>query len=268
MKPVRVAIAGVGGRMGRMLVEAALEDPGIELAAAFVRPGSEWIGRDAGDPIGRSTGVLIGENPETAIAAADCVIDFTRPGVTVGLVRVAQRLGKSIVIGTTGFDAEQRALIEQAAKEIPIVLAPNMAVGVNVVFRLLEGAAALLGEGYDVEVIEAHHRNKVDAPSGTALEMGRILARVLGLDLEREAVYGRQGTVGVRPSRQIGFSAIRGGDIVGDHTVLFAGTGERIEITHRSQSRMPYAVGAMRAARFLQGRVPGLYDMRDVLGLR
>lgn len=268
MKPVRVAIAGAGGRMGRMLVEAAQEDPGIELVAALERPGSEWIGRDAGEQLGRSTGVVIDDDYERAIGAADCLIDFTRPAVSVGLVRTAQRLGKSMVIGTTGFDAEQRAIIEQAATEIPIVLAPNMAIGVNVVFRLLEGAAALLGEGYDVEVIEAHHRNKVDAPSGTALEMGRTVARVLGFDLDREAVYGRQGTVGVRPSRQIGFSSIRGGDIVGDHTVLFAGTGERIEITHRAQSRMPYAVGAMRAARFLQGRAPGLYDMRDVLGLR
>lgn len=268
MKPVRVAIAGAGGRMGRMLVEAALADAGIELAAAFERPGSEWIGRDAGETLGRTTGVLIGEDPEAAIATADCLVDFTRPAVYVALVRTVQRLGKSMVIGTTGFDAEQRAIIEQAAGAVPIVLAPNMAVGVNVVFRLLEGAAALLGEGYDVEVIEAHHRNKVDAPSGTALEMGRIVARVLGLDLDREAVYGRQGTTGVRPPRQIGFSAIRGGDIVGDHTVLFAGMGERIEITHRSQSRMPYAVGAMRAARFLQGRAAGLYDMRDVLGLR
>lgn len=268
MNRVKVAVAGASGRMGRMLIEAALKDDGIELAAAVDRPDSPFVGRDAGEFYGAETGVLIGGDVEAAFAQVDCLIDFTRPEATLGHLEVALRMGKGIVIGTTGFDAEGKARIAAAAERIPVVFAPNMAVGVNAVFRLLEVAAAILDQGYDVEVIEAHHRHKVDAPSGTALRMGEVVAKVLGRDLDTCAIYGRQGHTGERAAETIGFSTIRGGDIVGEHTVLFAGEGERIEITHRSGGRMPYAQGSMRAARFLAGRSQGLFDMQDVLGLR
>lgn len=268
MNKVRVAVAGASGRMGRMLVEAALNDDAIELASAFEQPGSAFVGRDVGETSGAATGVIIGDDARTAISAADCVIDFTRPEGTLRHLALARELGKAVVIGTTGLGTDDKAAVEQASRDVPVVFAPNMAVGVNAVFRLLEVAAKILDEGYDIEVIEAHHRFKVDAPSGTALRMGEIVARELGRDLEHCAIYGREGVTGERKSETIGFSTIRGGDIVGDHTVLFAGLGERIEITHKSGSRMPYAVGAMRAARFLSGRRNGLFDMQDVLGLR
>lgn len=268
MTRCRVAVAGAGGRMGRMLIEAALEDEEVELAAAFERGGSPFVGRDAGEMAGLQTGVLIGDDARAAIAAADCVIDFTRPEGSIAHLEIARELGKAVVIGTTGFSAEDKARIAEIAQSVPVVFAPNMAVGVNAVFRLLEVAARILDEGYDVEVIEAHHRYKVDAPSGTALKMGEIVARELGRDLENCAIYGREGVTGERDPRTIGFSTIRGGDIIGDHTVLFAGLGERIEITHKSGGRTPYARGAMRAARFLVDRKTGLFDMQDVLGLR
>ncbi len=268
MRQVRVAIAGASGRMGRMLIEAAINDDGIVLASAFDRPDDRFIGRDAGELIGAATGVVIGDDARAAIEAADCVIDFTRPEGSLTHLALARELGKSVVIGTTGFSAEQKAEIAAVAAAVPVVFAPNMAVGVNAVFRLLEVAARILNEGYDVEVIEAHHRFKVDAPSGTALRMGEVVARELGRDLDACAIYGREGVTGERKAETIGFSTIRGGDVVGDHTVLFAGLGERIEITHKSGSRMPYALGAMRAARFLSGRDSGLFDMQDVLGLR
>ena len=268
MTKVRVAVAGAAGRMGRMLIEAARADDGITLAAAFERPGSPAFGRDAGDSAGVASGVTIGDDARAAIAAADCVIDFTRPEATRAHLALARELGKSVVIGTTGLSADDKAYVAEVARDVPVVFAPNMAVGVNAVFRLLEVAAQILNQGFDIEVIEAHHRHKVDAPSGTALRMGEIVAQVLGRDLERCAIYGREGVTGERQAETIGFSTIRGGDIVGDHTVLFAGLGERIEITHKSASRMPYAVGAMRAARFLASRHDGLFDMQDVLGLR
>lgn len=268
MTPVRVAIAGASGRMGRMLIEAALKDEGIVLAAAFDRPGSVFIGRDAGEMAGVASGVSIVDDAATALAAADCLIDFTRPEGTLHHLALARELGKAAVIGTTGFDAAGKAAVAAAAADIPVVFAPNMAVGVNAVFRLLEVAARILDQGYDVEVIEAHHRFKVDAPSGTALRMGEVVAEALGRDLEACAIYGREGVTGERAAETIGFSTIRGGDVVGDHTVLFAGIGERIEITHKSGSRMPYALGSLRAARFLAGRRSGLFDMQDVLGLR
>jgi 4-hydroxy-tetrahydrodipicolinate reductase len=268
MKPLRVAIAGASGRMGRMLIEAALKDGGVALAAAFDRPGTPFVARDAGELVGTCCGVPIGDDARAAIAAADCVIDFTRPEGTLAHLDVARELGKAMVIGTTGFSAAEKDSIIAAAQSIPVVFAPNMAVGVNAVFKLLEVAARILDEGYDVEVIEAHHRFKVDAPSGTALRMGEVVARELGRDLERCAIYGREGVTGERKAETIGFSTIRGGDVVGDHTVLFAGIGERIEITHKSGSRMPYAAGALRAARFLAGKSSGLFDMQDVLGLR
>ena len=267
MTSVRIAIAGASGRMGRMLIEATLKDEDVVLASAFDRPGTPFIGRDAGEFVGAACGVAITDDPRTAIAQADCIIDFTRPDGTLSHLQIARELRKSIVIGTTGFSTAEKDLIHAAAQDIPVVFAPNMAVGVNAVFKLLEVAARILNEGYDVEVIEAHHRFKVDAPSGTALRMGEVVARELGRDLDQCAIYGREGVTGERKAETIGFSTIRGGDVVGDHTVLFAGIGERIEITHKSGSRMPYAHGAVRAARFLSGRTNGLFDMQAVLGL-
>ncbi len=265
---VKLAIAGASGRMGRMLIEAAQRDESVELVAALEREDSPLIGRDVGELIGSAIGIAISSDIDAAFAIADCMIDFTRPEATLTHVAAAVMAGKSIVVGTTGFDAAGKATIASAAEKISLVFAPNMAVGVNAVFKLLDVAARILAEGYDIEVIEAHHHHKVDAPSGTALRMGEVVARAAGIDLETNAVYGREGVTGERPLRQIGFSTIRGGDIVGDHTVLFAGIGERIEITHKSGSRMPYALGALRAARFLAGRGAGAYDMQDVLGLK
>lgn len=268
MNPLRIAIAGASGRMGRMLIEAVLNDGGVVLAAVFDRAGAPFVGRDAGELVGSACGVVVTDDVRAAIAAADCVIDFTRPEGTLAHLGIARELGKAMVIGTTGFSATEKEAIAAVAKDVPVVFAPNMAVGVNAVFKLLEVAARILDEGYDVEVIEAHHRFKVDAPSGTALRMGEVVARELGRNLDECAIYGREGVTGERKPETIGFSTIRGGDVVGDHTVLFAGIGERIEITHKSGSRMPYALGSVRAARFLAGRKSGLFDMQDVLGLR
>lgn len=264
----RIAIAGAAGRMGRMLVEATLADANAELVAAFDRSDSPFIGRDAGEFSGTPCGVSISDDVRAAIASADCVIDFTRPEGTLAHLEVARESGCAMVIGTTGMSADGKVAIARAAESIPVVFAPNMAVGVNAVFRLLEVAAQILNDGYDIEVIEAHHRHKVDAPSGTALRMGEIVARELGRDLNECAIFGREGVTGERRAETIGFSTIRGGDVIGDHTVLFAGIGERIEITHKSGGRMPYALGSLRAAHFLAGRTGGLFDMQDVLGLR
>lgn len=268
MSQIKVAVAGAAGRMGRMLIDAALADEEVQLVSAFERAGSPLAGRDAAEFSGVESGVMIVDDARQAIAVADCIIDFTRPEATCANLLLARELGKSIVIGTTGLSAEDKRLVAEVAESVPVVFAPNMAVGVNAVFRLLEVAARILNEGYDIEVIEAHHRFKVDAPSGTALRMGEIVARELGRNLDECAIYGREGVTGERDAETIGFSTIRGGDIVGDHTVLFAGLGERIEITHKSASRMPYAVGAMRAARFLRDHSSGLFDMQDVLGLK
>jgi 4-hydroxy-tetrahydrodipicolinate reductase len=254
--------------MGRMLIEAALKDESVQVVAALDREDSPLLGRDAGELVGATLGVTISTNVDAAFQLADCMIDFTRPEATLQHIDAAIRAGKSIVIGTTGFDAAGKAAIAAAAGKISLVFAPNMAVGVNAVFKLLDVAARILAEGYDIEVIETHHRHKVDAPSGTALRMGEVVARAAGIDLDVNAIFGREGVTGERPAKQIGFSTIRGGDVVGDHTVLFAGLGERIEITHKSSSRMPYALGALRAARFLAGRKAGAYDMQDVLGLK
>ena len=265
---LRMAIAGASGRMGRTLIEAVSQSADCVLAAALDLPGSALLGKDAGELIGAPCGIRIGDDIDAALAQADCLIDFTRPEGTLQHLQACRRHGVHMVIGTTGFSAEGKQAIQAAAGEIPVVFAPNMAVGVNLVFRLLDMAARALNEGYDVEVIEAHHRHKVDAPSGTALRMGEVVAAALGRDLAECAVYGREGHTGERPATQIGFSTVRGGDIVGDHTVLFAGTGERIEISHKAASRMPYAMGALRAARFMRGKTSGLFDMQDVLGLR
>lgn len=265
---VKVAIAGCRGRMGKMLVESALNSEHAQLSAALEHSGSDVLGQDAGAFLSVQTGIEITSDIEIAFQASDCLIDFTRPEGTLAHLAVAQRLRKAMVIGTTGLTAAHKDQIAVAAKEIPIVLAPNMAVGVNAVFKLLDIAAKILSSGYDIEIVEAHHRHKVDAPSGTALRMGEIVAQALGRDLRDCAVYGREGVTGERDEQTIGFATVRGGDIVGDHTVMFAGLGERVEVTHKASSRMPYAIGALRAAHFLADKKNGLFDMQDVLGLK
>ncbi|SOE80520.1 dihydrodipicolinate reductase [Caballeronia arationis] len=265
---MKIAIAGASGRMGRMLIETVLNDADARLAGALDRPGAPQLGQDAGAFLGKTTGVVLTDDIERVFADADFLIDFTRPEGTMPHLEAALRHNVKMIVGTTGFDDAQKAQLRAAGEEIGIVFAPNMSVGVNVTMKLLEFAAKQFAEGYDIEIIEAHHRHKVDAPSGTALAMGEVIAGALGRDLKDCAVYGREGVTGERDPSTIGFSAIRGGDIVGDHTVLFAGIGERIEITHKSASRLSYAQGALRAARFLAGRDAGFFDMQDVLGLR
>jgi 4-hydroxy-tetrahydrodipicolinate reductase len=264
---MRVAIAGASGRMGRMLIEAVIGAKDLALAGALDVPGSAALGDDAAAFAGHASGVAITADVRTGLAGADVLIDFTRPEGTLAHLAVCRELGVKAVIGTTGFTDAQKALVADHARHIAIVMAPNMSVGVNVVMQLLDTAARLLNTGYDIEVIEAHHRHKVDAPSGTALAMGEVVAAALGRDLKDCAVYGREGVTGERDPSTIGFATIRGGDIVGDHTVLFAGTGERIEITHKSSSRATYAQGSLRAARFLANQSRGLFTMNHVLGL-
>ena len=265
---MKIAIAGASGRMGRMLIETVLNDSGVTLSGALDRAGSAQLGQDAGAFLGKQTGVLLTDDIEQVFAQSDYLIDFTRPEGTLVHLAAAQRHNVKMVIGTTGFEADQKAQLRAAAEKIGIVFAANMSVGVNVTLKLLEFAARHFATGYDIEIIEAHHRHKVDAPSGTALAMGEVIAGALGRNLDDCAVYGREGITGERDPSTIGFAAIRGGDIVGDHTVLFAGIGERVEITHKSASRLSYAQGALRAVRFLEGHATGLYDMQDVLGLR
>jgi 4-hydroxy-tetrahydrodipicolinate reductase len=263
-----IAIAGSSGRMGRALLEAVFQSPDMRLHAALERNDSPFLGKDAGELIGAPCGVQISDRLEQALSGANALIDFTRPEGTMAHLDVCRRLKVGMVIGTTGLSAEQKARIADGAREIPIMLAPNMSVGVTLMLNLLQQAARVLQEGYDIEIIEAHHRHKVDAPSGTALRMGEVIAEALGRDLSKVAVYGREGVTGERQPSTIGFATVRGGDIVGDHTALFAGTGERLEITHKASSRATFAVGALRAARFLAGKASGLFDMRDVLGLK
>jgi 4-hydroxy-tetrahydrodipicolinate reductase len=268
MTAVKVAVAGSSGRMGRMLIEAVRGDADLSLAAALEQSGHPQVGKDAGELIGSRCGVLITDDIEAALKNSHVLVDFTRPNGTLSHLAVCRRLGIRMVIGTTGFDEAQRNLIVAAAGEIGIVLAPNMSVGVNVTLKLIEVAASALGDAYDIEIIEAHHRHKVDAPSGTALRMGEVAAQARGRSLADCAVYDRHGVTGERSKGAIGFAAVRGGDLVGDHTVLLAGTGERLEITHRATNRATYAQGAMRAARFLMDKKNGLFDMQDVLGLK
>jgi len=263
-----VAIAGASGRMGQMLIEAVLATDDCQLAGALDIVTSPGIGVDATAFLGRTSGVLIRSDLTKGLQNAGVLIDFTRPEGTLAHLRVCRELGVNAVIGTTGFTDGQKAEIAAASKDIAIMMAPNMSVGVNVTLKLLEMAAKALSTGYDIEIIEAHHRHKVDAPSGTALKMGEVIAGALGRDLKDCAVYAREGVTGERDPSSIGFATIRGGDIVGDHTVLFAGTGERIEITHKSSSRATYAQGSLRATRFLAGRKSGLFDMFDVLNLK
>ena len=264
----RVAVTGAAGRMGKTLVQAIHNADDLSLGAAFERADMSLIGSDAGELAGVGTlQVPVTSDIEASVDAFDVLIDFSVPAATLPAVAACAAAGKPLVIGTTGFDADGLAAIHAAAERVSIMMAPNMSVGVNVSFKLIELAARVLGDEVDVEVIEAHHRDKVDAPSGTAVRMGEILAATLDRDLAQDAIYGRQGITGPRERRTIGFETIRGGDIVGEHTVLFAGSGERIEITHRAQSRMNFAVGALRAVRFVAQRPAGLFDMQDVLGL-
>jgi len=254
--------------MGRSLLEAVFQAPDLRLHAALERRDSPFLGRDAGELVGSPCGVTITERCEQALQGAQVLIDFTRPEGTLAYLEHCRTLGVKMVIGTTGLSAEQKAKVSEAARDIAIMFAPNMSVGVTLVLKLLETAARVLRDGYDIEIIEAHHRHKVDAPSGTALRMGEVIAQTLGRNLSEVAVYGREGVTGERRSSTIGFATVRGGDIVGDHTALFAGIGERVEITHRAQSRATFALGALRAARFLERKERGLFDMQDVLGLR
>ena len=265
---LNMTIAGSSGRMGRALLEAVNQASDMRLVAALERSGSPYLGKDAGELIGASCGVAVTDDIVAALSESNVLIDFTRPEGTLAHLAVCRARNVKMVIGTTGFSAEQKEELKEAAKEIAIVFAPNMSVGVNVTFKLLQIAAKALNEGYDIEIIEAHHRHKVDAPSGTALRMGEIVAESLDRDLEEVSVYGRHGVTGERLPATIGFSTVRGGDIVGDHTVMFAGTGERIEISHKASSRANFAVGALRAARFLADKESGLFDMQDVIGLR
>ncbi len=266
---IRIAIAGAAGRMGRNLLDACRSIENVCCTVASESPNSPHIGTDAGElaGIGRLN-LPISADLVSLTDHFDVLIDFTRPTATLTHLAACQAAGKAVVIGTTGFSVEQKAAISHAAQSIPIVFAPNMSIGVNLCFKLLELTARVLGDGVDIEIIETHHRHKVDAPSGTALAMGQIIAGALDRNLEQCAVYGRQGLTGERDRTTIGFATVRAGDVVGEHTVLFADLGERIEITHRASSRMTFAKGAMRAAAWLVGRSPGLFDMQDVLGLR
>jgi len=264
--PCRVAIAGASGRMGRVLIEAVSQSPDMVLAGALDVPASPSLGQDASAFLGQHSGIHITSDLNEGLKNAQVLIDFTRPEGTLAHLAVCRELGVKAVIGTTGFSAEQKMSITQCAQHIAVMMAPNMSIGVNVVLRLLDVAARALNEGYDIEIIEAHHRHKVDAPSGTALQMGHVVAKALGRNLVEGAIYGREGVTGARDPSTIGFATIRGGDVIGDHTVLFAGTGERIEISHKSSSRAGYAQGSLRAARFLMNHAHGLFDMNDVLG--
>ncbi len=264
----RIAITGAAGRMGRVLIEAVRAAEGAELGAAVVLPDDPMVGVDAGAIAG--LGVVLNVPAATALADVvdqfDVLIDFTAPAATMANIELCRQHGKQIVIGTTGLTDEQKAAMKVAAADMGIVFAPNYSVGVNLCLNLLRMAASVMGNDSDIEVVEMHHRHKVDAPSGTALRMGEVVAETLGWDLKEVAVYGREGYTGARPQKQIGFETIRGGDVVGDHTVMFATEGERVEITHKAQSRMTFAKGAVRAALWVSKQPAGLYDMQDVLG--
>jgi 4-hydroxy-tetrahydrodipicolinate reductase len=264
---LRIAITGASGRMGRMLIEAVLAADDLELTAALVREGSPALGEDAGAFLGRTTGVAITSDVKAGLSKADVLIDFTRPEGTMAHLALCADLGVRTVIGTTGFSPDEKARIGEFAQRAAVMMAPNMSIGVNVVLKLLAQASKALAQGYDIEIVEAHHRHKVDAPSGTALKMGEVVAQALGRDLKACAVYGREGVTGERDPSTIGFATVRGGDVIGDHTVMYLGIGERIEISHKASSRATFAQGSVRAARFLGSRATGLFDMNDVLGI-
>lgn len=264
----RIAVMGAAGRMGKTLIEAVQLVDGASLSAAIDRADSSLVGADVGELVAQGKiGVNLAGDLHAVLDQFDVLIDFTHPSVTLKNLEICRQAGKSMVIGTTGFSPEEKQLLAEAGKQIPIVFAANFSVGVNLCLKLLDTAARVLGDDVDIEIIEAHHRHKVDAPSGTALRMGEVVANALGRDLQKVAVYGREGQTGARERETIGFATVRAGDVVGDHTVLFAADGERVEITHKASSRMTFAKGAVRAALWLQDRQPGLYDMQDVLGL-
>lgn len=266
---IRVAIVGAAGRMGKTLIEAVTNAEGLELGAATERPESSLIGADAGELAGvGKLGVPLSHSLTKVVDSFDVVIDFTSPASTMVHLDVCRQHGKRIVIGTTGLDDDQKRQVAEAAKDIGVVFAPNMSVGVNLCFKLLELAARVMGDDADIEIVEAHHRHKVDAPSGTALRMGEVVADTLGRDLNAVAVYGREGQTGARDPKTIGFETIRAGDVVGEHSVWFATEGERVEIVHKASSRMTFAKGAVRAADWVMGQSSGLYDMQDVLDLK
>ncbi|OQW95478.1 MAG: 4-hydroxy-tetrahydrodipicolinate reductase [Beggiatoa sp. IS2] len=266
---MKIAVAGAAGRMGRALVEACSAEPGALLTVALEHPRNALVGSDAGQVAGIGlSSVVIVKDLASVIEQFEVLIDFTQPEATLANLAICRQFRKRMIIGTTGFSAQQREEIAQAAQEIAVVFAPNMSVGVNLTFKLAEIAAKVLGNTADIEILEAHHRHKVDAPSGTALRMGEVIAKVLGRDLADCAIYGREGKTGERDSQTIGFATIRAGDIVGEHTVMFADVGERVEITHKASSRMTFAKGAMRAAHWIMQPEKGLFDMQDVLGLR
>lgn len=266
---MRIAVTGAAGRMGKNLIEAVHQADGVTLGAAVARPESTLLGADAGELAGvGKLGVALSGNLEGVLDQFDVLIDFTHPSVTLKNLQICRRAGKAMVIGTTGFSAAEKQLLSEAGEDISIVFAANFSVGVNLCLKLLDTAARVLGDDVDIEVLEAHHRHKVDAPSGTALRMGEVVANALGRDLDKVAVYGREGQTGARARETIGFATVRAGDVVGDHTVLFAADGERVEITHKASSRMTFAKGAVRAASWLDGRSAGLYDMQDVLSLK
>jgi len=267
-EPLRIGILGASGRMGRALIEASFRTPSLDLKAAVERAGSAALGTDAGALVGApACGVAVTDSLSTVLPDIAVVIDFTSPASTLAALEHCMASGRGIVIGTTGFSVEQKDRIQEAARIIPVCMAANYSIGVNVCLHLLEIAAQSLARGYDVEIVETHHRHKVDAPSGTALAMGEAVAKALGRDLRSHAVYGREGLTGPRDPNTIGFATVRGGDVVGDHTVMFLGEGERVEISHRATNRANFANGALRAAAWLSGRAPGLYSMRDVLEL-
>jgi len=265
---IKIAVIGAAGRMGKVLIEAVQLHPQLELGAAVVSGNSSLIGADAGElaSVGK-LGVKCASSLEQVVDDFDLLIDFTTPQLTMANLAVCVAHSKAIVIGTTGLDEAQKNQLHSSAAHIPVVFASNMSVGMNLCFKVLDTIARTLGDDYDVEIIETHHRNKVDAPSGTAISLGEVVANALDRNLKEHAVYGREGIIGPRTQKEIGFETIRAGDVVGDHTVLFANEGERIELTHKASSRMTFAKGAARAAAWLENRNSGLYDMQDVLGL-
>jgi 4-hydroxy-tetrahydrodipicolinate reductase len=265
---LKVVIAGCSGRMGHALLECVFADAELVLHGALDREDNPYLGRDAGEQLGKLSGVKVVADVDAALKSADVLVDFTRPEASIQYLAACQKHHVKMIIGTTGFSAEQKVAIEAASRNIAIVFAPNMSVGVTLLINLVEQAAKVLSDGYDIEVVEMHHRHKVDAPSGTALRLGEAAAHGLGQDLKDCAIYAREGVTGEREAGKIGFATLRGGDVVGDHTVVFAGIGERVELTHKASSRATFALGALRAAKFLADKNVGLFDMRDVLGLR
>jgi len=266
--PLKVVIAGCTGRMGHVLLESVFADADLKLHGALDRAGNPQLGRDAGEQFGKNSAVKITDNMDEALKNADVLVDFTRPEASMQYLAACEKAKVKLVIGTTGFSAEEKATIAKAAKNISIVFAPNMSVGVTLLINLVEQAAKVLANGYDIEVVEMHHRHKVDAPSGTALRLGEAAAHGIGKALSECAVYAREGVTGEREAGTIGFATLRGGDVVGDHTVVLAGVGERVELTHKASSRATFALGALRAAKFLADKKTGLYDMQDVLGFK